>query len=404
MKHIMIVDHFSQTPDEPGNNRFIYLANMLCENGFSVEIVTTDFSHKNKKTRTIERSELLKLPYKFQMLPEPGYSKNVSLKRFYSHYIFGRNLKKYLKTAKKPDLVYIAVPSLDVGTVCVDYCKKNRIPLITDIQDLWPEAFKLVFNIPFLSNAIFFPMMSVENKIYRESERIIAVSDTYKNRGLKNCISDKIGMCIYLGTDLNKFDRYCKLIKINKPVDECWITYVGTLGMSYNIEIVISALSNLKVNTLKNVVFKVLGDGPQMKRFIDFAKNKNVRVDFLGRIDYSHMVAYLYNSDIAVNPIVKGAAQSIINKHADYAAAGLPIVNTQECIEYRNLISKYNCGINCTVDSIEEVSKALEKMILNEDIRKQMGKNSRKMAEERFDRGHTYKLIIKEIERVLISK
>lgn len=400
MKHILIVDHFSQTPDEPGNNRFIYLANMLCDNGFSVEIVTTDFSHKNKKTRIPNKNELLKLPYKFQMLPEPGYSKNVSLKRFYSHYIFGKNLKKYLTTIKKPDLIYIAVPSLDVGIVCANYCKENNVPLVTDIQDLWPEAFKLIFNIPLISDIIFFPMMNAENKIYRESKRIIAVSETYKERGLKNCILDKKGMCIYLGTDLSEFDKYCKTIKIIKPIDECWITYVGTLGMSYNIEIIISALNNLEPSILKNVVFKVLGDGPQMNQFMTFAKNKNIRVDFLGRINYSNMVAYLYNSDIAVNPIVKGAAQSIINKHADYAAAGLPIVNTQECDEYRNLILKYNCGINCKVDSIEEVTKALKKLILNKNLRKEMGKNSRKMAEERFNRSHTYKLIVKEIERI----
>ena len=396
----MIVDHFSQTPDEPGNNRFIYLANLLCDNGFSVEIVTTDFSHKSKKTRTTEKNELLKLPYKFQMLPEPGYSKNISLKRFYSHYVFGKNLKKYLNSIKNPDLLYIAVPSLDVGTVCADYCKKNKIPLITDIQDLWPEAFKLVFNIPLISDIVFLPMMKAENKIYRESKKIVAVSETYKKRGLKNCISDKTGMCIYLGTDLGEFDKCCNVIKIDKPSGECWVTYVGTLGISYNIEIIISALNKLKPDIVQKVVFKVIGDGPQMKQFMTFAKDKNIRVDFLGRIDYSHMVAYLYNSDIAVNPIVKGAAQSIINKHADYAAAGLPVVNTQECDEYRNLLSKYSCGINCKVESIEEVSKALERLILNEQLRKQMGKNSRKMAEEKFNRSHTYKFIVKEIERI----
>lgn len=400
MKHIMIVDHFSQTPDEPGNNRFIYLAKMLCSNGFSVEIITTNFSHKNKKTRTINKKELLRLPYKFQMLSEPGYSKNVSLKRFYSHYIFGKNLKKYLYASKKPDLVYIAVPSLDVGIVCADYCKKNKIPMITDIQDLWPEAFKLVFNVPLISDIILSPMMNIENKIYKESQKIIAVSETYRKRGIKNCISDRIGMCVYLGTDLKEFDSYCSSVKVNKPIDECWITYVGTLGMSYNIEIIISALNSLETNVLKNVVFKVLGDGPQMSQFINFSKNKNIHVDFLGRIDYPHMVAYLYNSDIAVNPIAKGAAQSIINKHADYAAAGLPIVNTQECDEYRNLMLKYDCGINCEVESVEEVANALKKLILNKNLRKKMGRNSRKMAEEIFDRSYTYKFIIEAIERI----
>ena len=44
------------------------------------------------------------------------------------------------------------------------------------------------------------------------------------------------------------------------------------------------------------------------------------------------MVGMLGVCDIAVNSISKGAAQSIINKHGDYAAAGLPVVNTQESL------------------------------------------------------------------------
>lgn len=40
------------------------------------------------------------------------------------------------------------------------------------------------------------------------------------------------------------------------------------------------------------------------------------------------MITYLANADIAVNPISKGLAQSIINKHSDYVASGLPVVST----------------------------------------------------------------------------
>ncbi|WP_027097186.1 glycosyltransferase family 4 protein [Clostridium paraputrificum] len=399
-KRIMIIDHFSQTPEEPGNNRFIYLATILSREGFDVEVVTTDFSHKNKKTRIRNKKSLLEVPYKFQMLQEPGYYKNVSLRRFYSHYIFGKNLKKYLKTVKKPDLIYIAVPSLNVGSVCVKYCKKNKIPLITDIQDLWPEAFKLVFNIPVLSYIIFAPMMHIENNIYKESKRIVAVSETYKLRGLKNCINDSNGMCVYLGTDLEEFDKNVNNIIVKKNEDECWITYVGTLGISYNIKIIIDALDALSDRLPQNVIFKVFGDGPQMEQFEKYAIKKGVRAEFKGRIDYPHMVAYLSKSDIAVNPIAKGAAQSIINKHADYAAAGLPVVNTQECEEYRSLINKYKCGINCGVDSISDVADAIEKLINDKELRKKMGWNSRRMAEERFNRSYTYMKIVDEIERV----
>ena len=401
MKKIYILTHFSSDFSGNGNNRFNYLAKLLANNGYCVEFITSDFSHVKKEKRTVNNEEL---QFKVTLLPEPGYKKNVSLKRFYSHHVFGKNLKKHLDGIEKPDLIYVAIPSLDVGRAAAKYCKKNNIPYIVDIQDIWPEAFKLVLNVPILSDVIFSPLTIQANKAYKHSDKIIAVSETYKKRGLKSCKKDSEGLCVYLGTDLGNFDTAAKKSTVEKPENELWITYVGTLGHSYNIEIIIDALSLLKDRIEDNVIFKVLGDGPYMQRFEKYAVQKGVRTDFLGRLDYPEMVGYLTKSDIAVNPIAKGAAQSIINKHGDYAAAGLPVINTQECEEYRNLMSSYNCGINCEVESPEQVASALEKLITDKTLRLEMGKNSRSMAEKLFDRRYTYGLIVNEIEKLIEEK
>lgn len=398
MKRIVIIDHFSKTPDEPGNNRFIYLGELLCRYGFDVEIITTTFAHIKKKQRMIEEKFYNNLPYKYTMLPEKGYPRNVCLKRFYSHYLFWKKLSNYLEMMKKPDIVIAAVPSLDVGTAAGNYCSKNKIPFIVDIQDLWPEAFKLVLKAPIISELVFLPMVIQANRFYGQADRIVAVSETYLRRGMKSNRKDKNGICVYLGTDLSSFDESSMNISIEKPEDELWISYVGTLGHSYNIEIIFDALNQLPDGLEKNIVFHIFGDGPYLERFQEYAKNCKIRSIFHGRVDYSLMVANLCKSDIAVNPIVKGAAQSIINKHADYAAAGLPIVNTQECQEYQDLLETYECGINCDVESVEQVEKALQNLIENPEKRKRMGKNSRRMAEERFDRRNTYLQIVRAVE------
>ena len=390
MKRIVIIDHFSKAPDEPGNNRFIYLGELLCKYGFEIEIITSSFSHIKKKQRKVDSKIYDNLPYKYTMLSEPGYSRNVCLKRFYSHYIFGKNLSNYLEKMKKPDAVIAAVPSLNVGTAAGNYCSKYHIPFIVDIQDLWPEAFKLVLKVPIINDLIFLPLTLQANRFYRQANRIIAVSETYMHRGLESNVKDNDGLCVYLGTDLGNFDESSKRSYVNKPDDELWISYVGTLGHSYNIEIVFDALNKLPNELAKNVVFHIFGDGPYLERFQIYSRKCKVRSVFHGRMDYSTMVASLCKSDIAVNPIVKGAAQSIINKHADYAAAGLPVVNTQECPEYRNLIESYKCGINCEVNSIAQVEEALKDLIENPQKRKQMGSRSRKMAEELFDRRSSY--------------
>ncbi len=400
MKKILLIAHYTQAPGEPGNNRFAYLANLLCEKGYEVEVVSTSFSHKTKKPKEVNTEAIASCKYKFTFIDEPGYPRNICIKRFYSNFLFGKNLKRYLSTIEKPDIVYVAVPSNDAGAVAAEYCTKNNIPMLVDIQDLWPEAFKLVFNIPVLSDIAFAPMTYQANRIYAAADKIIAVSKTYANRGLANCKKDKEGTVVFLGTELASFDKSAESVQINKNADELWITYVGTLGHSYNIEIVIDAINLLPDHLAKKVVFKVLGDGPLMQRFVDYSASCKARVDFLGRLEYGEMVAYLKRSDIAVNPISKGAAQSIINKHGDYAMAGLPVVSTQESEEYRNLLEEYGCGINCSVDSPQEVANALQLLIENGEKRAEMGKSSRRLAEEKFDRKQSYTKIVELIEKI----
>ena len=106
------------------------------------------------------------------------------------------------------------------------------------------------------------------------------------------------------------------------------------------------------------------------------------------------MCGLLSACDIAVNPITRSAAQSIINKHADYAASGLPVISTQENKEYRKLVHDYKMGINCGSSAAKEVAEKLQKLIENPELRIKMGKNSRKCAEEKFDRAKAYSEIV----------
>ena len=93
------------------------------------------------------------------------------------------------------------------------------------------------------------------------------------------------------------------------------------------------------------------------EEFEKYAKDNNVNSEFLGRLDYEEMVGYLCACNIAVNPISKGAAQSIINKVGDYAAAGLPVINTQESVEYRKLVEDYQIGFNLSLIHISEPTR-----------------------------------------------
>ncbi len=393
---IVILADFCLDFDGTDNSRFIYIANML-KDKHDVEILTSDFNHGRKEYFSSVPDNY---PYKITMLHEGKYKRNVCLSRFVAHYQWSRNVKKYLAERKKPDIVYCAIPPLSASLEIAKYCEKNKIRFIVDVQDLWPEAFQMVFNIPVISDVVFSPFKAIADGIYKRADAIVAVSETYKKRVLFKNKKCKDGTVVFLGTELDSFDKKSGGFEILKGDNEFWITYVGTLGHSYNIEIVIDALELLPAELKEKITFKVLGDGPLLEKFKEYAKGSGVKVDFMGKREYGEMVAYLKKSDIAVNPISKGAAQSIINKHGDYAMAGLPVVSTQESEEYRKLLTEYNCGINCSVDSPEEVADALKEFIENEEKRVEMGKNSRRLGEEKFDRKQSYKEILKVIENI----
>ena len=395
---IVIIDHYSQAPGEKANNRFLTIANMLVEKGKEVEIVTTDFAHIPKKHRQIDQTALTKLPYRYTMLHEPGYGKNISIKRIYSHYIFGMRLREYLENRKGIEAVYIAVPSLDVGREAARFCEHHNIPLIVDIQDIWPEAYRMVFHVPVISDIIFYPMKRTADYIYRSADDIVAVSNTYLQRGLLVNKKGIEGHCVFLGTRLDEFDRSAsQSISLAKSQDEMWLGYCGTLGSSYDLRIVIDALALLAEQEKRVPKFIIMGDGPRMQEFKQYAAQRNVNAEFLGRLDYGVMCSVLKKCDIAVNPIAHGAAQSIINKHGDYAAAGIPVVSTQESPEYRALVEKYRMGFNVANDSASELADKIDLLQENDALRQEMGLNARRCAAERFDRNTSYMEIVDTI-------
>lgn len=400
MKNILIIANFiSIMPWQGGNNRFTYLANLLSERGHNVELVTSSFSHAKKCQKKLEQNEIKKLPYKLTNIYEPGYKKNVSVKRFYSHYILGKNIKKYLESLEiMPYIIYCAVPSLLAPKVAAKFAKKNNIKFTIDIQDLWPEAFKMVLNIPIISDIIFYPFEKTANYIYKSADDIIAVSETYVDRAVKVNSKYKNKLSVFLGTELSEFDRYKEENKIEYHDSKIRIAYIGTLGHSYDLKCIIEALGILKKQGIENIKFMVMGDGPLKSEFEKYAKEKNIDVEFLGRLEYSKMVGMLCACDIAVNPIKSKSAGSIINKVGDYAAAGLPVINTQECLEYRKMIENNKIGFNCKNNATEDLAEKLKVLINDKKIRNVMGKNNRKLAEEYFDRKKTYLNILNLVE------
>ncbi len=388
---ILIVANFTLDMTEGlVDGRFCYLAEMLAADGHTVELITSSFSHKDKRQKgaPLQSSYKAKITYIY----EPGYIKHTGLRRLWSHYIWGKNVIKYVKTLSKSDLIYCAVPSLTAPKLLASYCMKNNVKFAIDVQDLWPEAtFMLLRNkmLKFFA----FPMVWYVNKTYSKADYIIGVSDTYVDRAMSVNLKNPKCKTVYLGNNACDFDEAKKKYReLNKPNNEFWICYIGTLSYSYDLDCVIDAIAivNQRKTVIKNIRFIICGDGPFRKRFEQNVKAKNILSTFYGFLPYDKMVGIMSSSDVVANCIIKDAAQSITNKVGDYALSGLPVINTQECMEYRNLVDEYSCGINCECGNSQMVADAIEELANNDEMCKIMGNNARRLGVEHFDRRHTY--------------
>lgn len=396
-KKVMIVAHFCSYGDEKLNNRFNYLAECFTKAGMEVEIVTSSFFHRGK----VQRKAIpeLQTPYKTTLIHEPSYKRNVSLKRLLiSHPTLARNIRKYLKKCEKPDLVYCAIPSVDVAAEAAQYAQEKKIPFVLDVLDLWPEAYKMVLP-SFLYKLVNWVLRWRVNKVYAAADQIVAVSNTYAQRAKSVNQKCEDPMTVFLGTDIATFDTHVKKNTpgYSKPDGEFWIGYCGTLGHSYDLTTVMEAMKIVADRGIKNIRLIVMGNGPLEEKFKNKANELGISCTFTGKLPYGEMCALLVRCDIAVNPIAAGAAQSIINKHADYAVAGMPVVNTQECEEYRNLLTAYDCGINCRPGDAKAVADAICTLAEDRALCLAMGENARKMGIERFDRSQTYGSLVEMV-------
>ena len=317
MKRVLLINDAVYLPGEGGYKRTMYLFNMMLELGYDVTLLTGDFNHYAKKNRNVEkfRKDYPEYNDNLVILHKIPYKKNISLLRYFSDRNFAYKEAKWVKNNKdKFDIVLLDMPDIDAIIKTDKVLKNTNKAIVVDVRDLHPEALKVVFKNPLVYNVLTFPMKMRANKAYACADEFVAVSKEYLDRGLACNKKSKNPQVVYLGSALELFDEGIEIYRdaIIKEQNEFWITYVGTIGASYDFRTIITAMSKLK-SKYPHLKFKILGQGPEEKELQSFAKKIGAsNVDFLGFMDYSKMAAFLSKTDITINNIKRNASQSII--------------------------------------------------------------------------------------------
>ena len=403
MKKIAVISMGVKLNGEKGYSRFRYIGDFLSDAGYQVDLITTTFQHWEKAQRDVEAIRNEEYKFRLKFIYEPGYKKNIDLRRIASHRIAAKNLKKLLEKEGDYDLIYCEIPPNDVALAAAQYAHDKGIPFVPDVNDLWPEAMRMVVDIPVVSDILFYPLKRDAEKVYSLVSGIIGTSDEYRDRPLKNQKLDVPRKTVYVGNEIAEFDKGVSRYgpEILKKEGEFWVTYAGTIGTSYDIRTMVLAGKELMDRKLDNIKIKILGNGPLKEELEKLAQDQGCRnVEFLGYVSYPEMAAWLAKSDILVNSFVKKAPQSIVTKIGDYLAAGKPMINTCMSPEFRMKVEKDGFGINILPEDPRILADAVTDLYKDPEGRNRMGKRAREIAMEQFDRPQSYKKITELIEEL----
>ena len=186
MKRIAVIAGDVAMPGEKGLGRLYYFSTLLQENGFDVELITSDFQHWEKRYRSAAHQKEVQnaAPFKVTFLHEGAYKKNIDVRRIVGYRILARNISAHL-AKNRYDLIYTLVPDNHIAAVAGTCAKKTDTPFVVDVEDLWPEAMRMVFDVPVISDALFSYFSINAKKAYSLADGVIGSSDEYRDEPKK---------------------------------------------------------------------------------------------------------------------------------------------------------------------------------------------------------------------------
>lgn len=120
------------------------LSKELARRGHNVIHWTGQFQHHDKRfLRTISPCQQLPNQPILQMVPSPGYGKNLSFARLRDHHALTRNwIRMAVKRAKSqaPDVILCSYPPVDLAAAVCTFAKRANVPVVLDLRDQWPDA------------------------------------------------------------------------------------------------------------------------------------------------------------------------------------------------------------------------------------------------------------------------
>lgn len=196
----------------------------------------------------------------------------------------------------------------------------------------------------------------------------------------------------------DKFLEFCfKVVDINNypllgeltPIQKDWIhiqneiVYVGGISKIRGIEQVIKAFSMLETSTKLNLV----GTCNNKSTYNSIKVKDGWRsVNEFGQLDRSQVKEILKRSVAGLVTFLPAPNHTNAqpNKMFEYMSAGIPVISSNYPL-WKSIVEDNNCGICVDPERPQEIAAAIDMLINNKDLAKEMGSNGIQAVNNKYN-------------------
>ena len=411
LKKIWLFKIGEALPTDMGNQRLMrmgLIAEEFSRRGVDTLWWASTFNQNLKTFRSSQNQKIDVTPnYGIQLLHGCGYTKNVSFKRILHYALERRQFEKLAKNIPQPDLILAAMPNIDLALAATRYARKNHIPIIIDVRDMWPDMYIDSFRHGkfFLRHALFPFKMQLQYTL-KNATAIFATSDLF----LKWALS-------YAGRERSDHDEFFFVsypdtnIDINDSDLDQWYQrglqktdliccFFGQFGHAVDIESILYAALELK-DTAPEIKFVICGLGEKLAAYKEIVGEAN-NVVFPGWVDRKQICALgkIAGVGLLAYRKSKNYEWSMPNKFCEYLALGLALAVEPEGM-MSNMTAQYECGFK--YNDFQELVQKLCYLNENRSVLDEMKKKSRQLYEKSFRADVVYRQMVDRILEIADS-
>ena len=273
------------------------------------------------------------------------------------------HLYKFNKIIKENKIDVVVAAHVLAGTAAIIAAKWNKIPVLFDLKDWFPDSAAAYFKNGILRKIVHDVVLHITKYNLQNSNKITTVSPNLVKKLKKLGYESQL---ITNGVDTSVFKPMPSQTlrhKLGISDSDFVIGFAGSIERWYNIN---SLISTFNLIGKKNLKLLIVGDSlftNYKNELVETIKSYNLEnnVIFTGLIPYNSLPEYINCMDVCTIPLAPEHWKNIAlpNKFFEYTACGKPILTTHipNIIEFNSPnVYVYN---NCSelTDHILEIRK-----------------------------------------------